>query len=281
MNLSRLKSYILIILIYILACFVGVLVYLLLPFETWLSLLIADVSATVFVFAFSVILGNASVYDPYWSVAPVVILAAFLFSGEITLPSILVFLMVLLWGTRLTANWAYTFQGIRHQDWRYSMLHEKTGKLYPMVNFMGIHLVPTLVVYLAVLPAVYVVWLSPDFSPLCLIGFALAILAVLLQGTADIQMHAFRKKRMTPFIETGLWRYSRHPNYLGEILMWWSVAAFSWALLGFHWYLAVGAIGNTLLFLFVSIPLADGRQSAKPGFSDYKARTRMLLPLKK
>lgn len=81
------------------------------------------------------------------------------------------------------------------------------------------------------------------------------------------------------FIRDGLWKYSRHPNYLGEILMWWGVAlAVLWAAPE-QWYLCAGAAANTVLFLAVSIPMADKRQSAKPGFAQYKKETRALLPL--
>ena len=56
---------------------------------------------------------------------------------------------------RLTVNWAYTFENLYHQDWRYTKLCNTTGKFYPFVNFFGIHMVPTLIVYLCVLHVAY------------------------------------------------------------------------------------------------------------------------------
>jgi steroid 5-alpha reductase family enzyme len=111
--------------------------------------------------------------------------------------------------------------------------------------------------------------------------FALSMLAVLLQGTADVQMHKFRKKKTGGFIRDGLWKYSRHPNYLGEICMWWGVGLSAVILMPTKWYLLLGAVLNTLLFLCISIPMADKRQSKKDGFAEYKKQTRMLLPIKK
>ena len=107
------------------------------------------------------------------------------------------------------------------------------------------------------------------------------VLAVLLQFFADKQMHAYRKNRTTPFIRVGLWKYSRHPNYLGEILMWWGIAFYAVVTIPSAWWLLAGAITNTVLFLTVSIPMADGRQSKKEGFDEYKKHTRMLLPIYK
>ena len=94
-------------------------------------------------------------------------------------------------------------------------------------------------------------------------------------------MHKFRNRRTGSFIRVGLWKYSRHPNYLGEIIMWWGVALSVIFAATNAFYLAAGALANTLLFFTVSIPLADGRQSRKEGFDEYKKETRMLLPLKK
>ncbi len=280
-EISRGASFLIVALVYILSAAAGIAVYSVLPYSMWLNLLIADCAATVVTFVFSLIFRNASVYDPYWSVQPIVILCAFAIGRTMTLPRILLLVAVCIWGVRLTANWAYTFHGLAHQDWRYTMLREKTGVFYPFVNFTGIHMVPTLVVYGCVLPAVMVMTAEGNDSRLCLLFFMTALAAVGIQGEADRQMHTFRREKTGGFIRTGLWKYSRHPNYLGEIVMWWSVAFMAVAVLGFKWYLVAGAAANTLLFLCVSIPLADGRQSRKEGFAEYRKQTRMLLPIKK
>ena len=247
-----------------------------------IRLLLADVFATVIVFIFSLIFANASVYDPYWSVQPPVILGVVLIKCGGSFFAWGVFAAVLLWGLRLTANWAYNFKSFEYQDWRYTMLKEKTGRLYPLVNFLGIHLFPTLVVYLCILPAVIAVHnaavLNFFSAPFLLLSFA----APVFQGIADIQMHRFRNDKSPDrgnFIRTGLWKKSRHPNYACEILMWWGIAwtcFFSMPVSGASWFLLCGALINNLMFLFISIPMADKRQSLKPGFDEYKKATRML-----
>lgn len=278
---SRTISFLVVTLIYLLASAVGVAVYRLLPYDWWLKLLFADVVATVFTFAFSVLLGNASVYDPYWSVQPIVILASFAIGRELTVVRLLLLSAVFLWGVRLTANWAYTFGDLTHQDWRYTMLKEKTGAFYPFINFTGIHLVPTLIVYGCTLPAVYAFLHEGAWNGGSILFFCLSVAAATMQGVADYQMHRYRKHRTGTFIRDGLWKYSRHPNYFGEILMWWGIAGSVLSVFPQAWYLASGALANTVLFLAVSIPMADRRQSRKPGYADYKKQTRMLLPIKK
>ena len=278
---SRTASFITVGIIYILSAILGIIIYNLLDFPFYINLLIADIASTVFVFLFSVILKNASVYDPYWSVQPPVILIAFMIEYGASSAGIIAVAAVTLWALRLTANWAYTFGNLTHQDWRYTMLSEKCGRAYPLVNFVGIHLVPTLVVYLCTLPAAFVIYYGWEFSPIALVGIFLSLFATALQCVADIEMHSFRKSGIGGFIRVGLWKHSRHPNYLGEILMWWGVGIYAVALMPSYWFLFGGAFANTLLFAIVSIPMADKRQAKKEGFEEYKRATRVLLPLTK
>lgn len=267
--------------IYIMAAAIGLGVYMLMPFPFWAKLLIADVLCTVFVFIFSLIFKNSSVYDPYWSVQPIVIVLFFACVHKLTLPSLLLLISILYWGIRLTGNWAYTFGGLKHQDWRYTKFENETGMLYPFINFTGIHMMPTLIVYLCTLPAVFVIRQELSANIGSVIGTAVCIGAATLQLFSDMQMQRYRKSGEHGLIRTGLWKYARHPNYLGEILMWWGVGIQAVSVMPERWYLLAGALANTVMFFTVSIPLADKRQSQKPGYEGYKAATRSLLPLPK
>lgn len=278
---SKSKSILVITVIYVLAAALGMAVYMAVPLLFWIRLLIADVAATIFVFVFSVIFKNASVYDPYWSVQPIVIIAGYALTSNITPATLLLIISIVYWGIRLTGNWAYVFGGLNHQDWRYTKFENETGRLYPFINFTGIHLMPTLIVYLTTLPAVFVIRQELRANIGSFIGMAVCVGAATLQLVADTQMHKYRKSGQHGLIRTGLWKYARHPNYLGEILMWWGIAIQAVSVMPEHWWLVAGAVANTILFFSVSIPLADKRQSAKPGYAEYKAGTRSLLPIPK
>lgn len=282
MKENRVLSFLIVILIYILSGGCGITLFNFLSFDLWLNLLICDITSTIIVFIFSLIFKNASIYDPYWSVQPIVIVLSLGIKYGFNYISVLPLLAILFWGIRLTLNWAYTFNNLNHQDWRYTMLKEKTNKLYPLVNFFGIHLFPTLVVYLCVLPVCYLFIKGSEFNILLILLFIVSVVATIIQLIADKQMHQFRKNRPTTFIKTGLWKYSRHPNYLGEILMWWGIALFCIIALQNYYFLISGALVNTLMFIFISIPMAEKHQSSrKEGFDQYKKETRMLLPFKK
>jgi steroid 5-alpha reductase family enzyme len=286
MRKHRLFGFAVIALIYVLAFLLGITLFrLVLPLTTiYLAVLIADVAATIFVYLTGLLVKNTSVYDPYWSVQPIVIVMLLITRFQVfNLGIVLMMVALLYWGIRLTANWAYTFDSLESQDWRYDMLKEKTGKFYPIISLIGINLFPTLIVYLAVLPAM-IFMEKGGFNLFTLLGFLICLLAASLQLFADIQMQQYRNSPhdKAKIIDVGLWKYSRHPNYLGEILMWWGVFIMMFSVNTTLWIYGIGALLNTGMFFFISIPMAEKRLAGyKQGFAEYKNRTRVLLPIKK
>ncbi len=282
MKQSRRQSFLFTLIVYSIATIVGLIVYRVLHFEPIIRLLAADVAATLVIYVISLPLENASVYDPYWSVAPIILLPlAIADFGVWNAGTILLLGCVGYWGVRLTVNWAYTFQGYTHQDWRYTMLHEKTGAFFPLISLFGIMLFPTLVVFFCLLPALHYIQ-AGGVNLITCIGFALCFSAATLQLIADVQLHRFQRNATSrgEIIRTGVWRHARHPNYLGEILMWWGNFIVMLSILPGLWILGAGALVNTLMFLFISIPMAEARLAGyKENFDVYIAETNRLLPI--
>ncbi|KAB2814862.1 DUF1295 domain-containing protein [Phaeocystidibacter luteus] len=237
---------------------------------------------TVVIFIASILARNSSMYDAYWSVAPLyfVLVLPLLNSGyELHWNEILITFVIVAWSVRLTGNWIYTWPGLHHQDWRYTALREKSKWAYPLVNFFGIHLFPTLMVFIAFIPAIYVFNnASYHVGWLTILATVVGLAAVLLQGTADYQMHQFRRRRSGGVNKSGLWKYSRHPNYLGEILLWVSVYLFGLDAGMPFWPGILCPLSMVLMFVFISIPMMEKRQAHKPGWQEYVANTGMLLP---
>ena len=282
---NRTIGFLLITLSYLTALVIGLIVYKNAGRTIWMNLFLADLAATFVIWVSSLLLNNASVYDPYWSIQPVVILPLLVLQvGKLNVSSLLLCAMVILWGVRLTLNWISTFKGLHEQDWRYDQIKHQTGQFYPLVNLLGIQLMPTLIVFACIAPIVFVILQTPKFSVLILPGLLISLLGVILETVADHQMHDFRRSNpeKSTIIRVGLWKYSRHPNYLGEILMWWGAYLVCLAVSPSAWMLGLGAFLNTMLFLFISIPMAEKRLAKyKEGFKEYKRQTRMLLPFPK
>ncbi len=239
-----------------------------------------DIIATLVVFVFSLIFKNSSVYDAYWSAAPLVMALCLFVTQKAGSPMQLCFLTVfLLWAVRLTVNWVTVFTDFSYEDWRYRKYRDETSALlWPFVNFFGIHLMPTLVVFAGMLPLFELAAQPLDWRVIpgvCVMGFGIA-----LEFFADRQMHAFLEdgQNRGKVIDVGLWRYSRHPNYLGEISFWFGVF---FAMLPFapgRWYYGVGAVSVALLFNVVSIPLMEQRQLARrEEYGQYCETTSRLL----
>ena len=212
-------------------------------------------------------------------------MALLMANNKINNPVAISFSIVLgLWGLRLTLNWALSFKNLTKQDWRYSMLKEKTKKLYPLVNLLGIHLFPTIIVYLCMIPMInyLVINFNNYYSYL---GISVMLIGITFQVLSDYDIYMYHKRNKDDrrqIINTGLWKYSRHPNYLGEIVFWYGVY-FAMLPVSFEsWYYVIGAILNNLMFVFISIPMAEKRlKTYKFNYEKYQEDTRMLLPFKK
>ncbi|MCG7596757.1 DUF1295 domain-containing protein [Mycobacterium sp. PSTR-4-N] len=238
----------------------------------WLDTLIADVLATLVVFAFSRAYGNSSFYDAYWSVIPPLLLFYWWSQGEgDTLRSWLLAVLVVVWAVRLTGNWLYAFPGLHHEDWRYPMFRERAGRWEFVVDLVAIHLIPTLQVFLAMVPA-YIAVTRPErgLAWLSIVAFVLGMAAVALEFVADAQMHRFvRDRRPGQVMDRGLWAWSRHPNYFGEFGFWFAVALFGVAAWPTAWWLFAGAAAMLAMFLGASIPMMEERSLARR--PDYRA----------
>ena len=267
--------------VYLIASITGVFVFNKLDgvfHELW-AVFLADVVATVIVWLYGLMKKNVSVYDPYWSVFPPVAFTLWAFhKGVFSLPVVLLLVAVWYWGIRLTGNWAYTFKGLDHEDWRYTRYRETLSPaLFQITNFFGLNMIPTLVVFGAMLPGFGLYESTSPANLLTWLGFAVCLASATIQLVADTQIHRFRDSHPGQYCNVGLWRRGRHPNYFGEIQMWWGVWVMYASLNGFDW-LILGPIAMTALFLCISIPMMERRQlQNKPGYAEYKKSTRILI----
>ena len=251
-------------------------------FHFLLNVLICDVVATVVVWFFGVIFKTASMYDPYWSVQTLFFyIGLLIYFNNFNFWTIIPLIALTIYSIRLTGNFILGFHDLTYVDWRYVMLKEKSGKLFQLVNLFGICMFPTLVVYGASLP-IFVYASLTEFSYLDMIGTIIILGGVFLEFIADWQMKIFIKYRTSKslVIDYGLWKYSRHPNYLGEISIWFGVALILIIHNPTYWYFIFGAVINLLMFLFISIPMEEKHMlSYKPQLKEYIQTTSMLLLL--
>ena len=283
---SRGFSFAIVIAIYIIAGLLFLLVYRWLDrasFTPLLSLFVADVVATIFVWLCGVVYKNVSVYDPYWSIAPPLMLTFWMSIAGFNTPYILLLVAVWLWAIRLTGNWAYTFRSLQTEDWRYTRYRQNYSPfIFQLINLFGLNMVPTLQVFVAMLPALLLPAKAAEANLLSWVALAVCLGAVAIELIADMQRHRFVRQRTSrdEILQTGLWRHGRHPNYFGEISFWWGVWLMYVSVYGFasRPWLIVAPVSMTALFLFISIPMMERRQlQNKPAYADYRRHTRKLI----
>ncbi len=248
--------------------------------------LTADIAGTLVIYLFGRVFHNASFYDPYWSVAPPVIALFWIFgfsSGNaVAIRQIIVVTLVFAWGLRLTLNWARGWQGIKHEDWRYRDFRNNSGKWFWLVDLVGIELMPTIMVFLGCLSLYPALAVGDNaFGVLDVIAIIITAGAILLEAIADEQLKDFTKNGPQPgaIMADGLWAYSQHPNYLGEVAFWWGLFFFGLAADAGYWWTIIGPVVITVLFTAISIPMMEKRNlSRRPGYAEHQKKVSPLLP---
>ena len=256
----------------------------------------ADIAATVAIFIFSRLYKNSSFYDAYWSVIPPLIALYWAIEAtaieataiEATAVAVdgtrawLVIVLVWLWGIRLTINWATYWPGLEHEDWRYGPIKTNAGKWNALADFSAIHLFPTVIVFVACLTIYAAV--AMDARPLNWLDYvaaAVTALAIIIELLSDIQLHRFLAHRKEgEIMKTGLWAYSRHPNYFGEWLFWAGLALFGIAAVpSAWWWVLPGSVAMLIMFLVASIPMIDKRSvERRPEYEAHMARVSGFVP---
>lgn len=191
-------------------------------------------------------------------------------------------LLVLVWAVRLGGYLLTRILRIK-VDHRFDEMRDKP------LRFARFWLLQAISVAVIMLPVTYLV--SRDdasgFGAWAIVGVAMWLVGLVIEAVADAQKSSFKGKEENRdrFITSGLWRYSRHPNYFGEMLVWWGLFLYAVPFLdGAAFAVVIGPVFITLLLLFVSgIPLlersADAKYGDDPAYREYKRRTNILVPL--
>ena len=252
----------------------------------WMMLLFAHSIATIGIYISSLIFKNSSMYDPFWSVAPIpIIIYLAYFSNNLLLPNFyvsLVVFVILFWAIRLTHNWTMVWGGLKEEDFRYIDLKQGNLLKKEIVNFFGIHYIPTLQVNVSLLPIFFVFTKTVTNYNWILVGATISICAVILQIISDKQMRDFKKNIVNKdkIMKQGLWKYSRHPNYLGEVMFWIGLYVMALSVNDIPSWLILSPLSMVILFVFISCPMMDERSLKKrPGYDEYMKKTSQLLIL--
>ena len=254
------------------------------PNNILLVTLVMDLVATFLIFLLSLIFNNSSFYDPYWSLAPIPILLVWYTHTEV--PAMdrdrqwIIIALVFIWACRLTFNWMRRWKGLGDEDWRYARYRSYPSTLYWLISLAGFHVLPTLVVFAGCLSLYPVMCrMTEPLQITDAIALIITLSGIAIEMAADKQLTNFlRNNTDKAFLSGGLWKYSRHPNYFGEILFWTGLFIFSLQTETFYWYTLTGPIAMILMFSLISVPMMDKRMlERKPGYAEYAKKTSALV----
>lgn len=233
------------------------------------------------VFVVSVLIKRNDIADVAWGVGFIVAnLTGIISNRNYAFPTLLVFMLILLWGSRLSLH-----IGRRNlkksEDFRYKVWRETWGRWFYVRSYFQIYILQGLLLLIIVSPALLIsTYSQKGMGVLLTIGVLLWIFGYAFEAISDNQLARFLKNPQNKglIMQDGLWRYSRHPNYFGEVTQWWAIgiiaAGYSYGFLGL-----IGPLVITFLILKVSgVPLLEEKYSSNPLYQAYKSRTSMFIP---
>ena len=227
-------------------------------------------------------LRNASIVDIFWGLGFAVIAwTSHAFAGDRSPRAWLVCVLVTVWGARLAVHLAR--RNIGHgEDYRYRQMRETHGARFPLVSLGTVFLLQAVLMWLVSWPvqAVHVTGTVVPIGVMDGIGVALWAVGLTFEAVADAELAAFRRRADSKgrVLDRGLWRYSRHPNYFGDFLVWWGFGAI--AVAAGAWWAIAGSLLMTVLLLKVSgVALLESTiAERRPAYRAYAARTSAFFP---
>jgi steroid 5-alpha reductase family enzyme len=226
---------------------------------------------------------DASIVDPWWSIAFLLVTARTVASTGVTPAKTLLLVMVTVWALRLWLHLLLRSRG-RQEDPRYAAFRQRFGPArYWWLSFFQVFLLQGALVVLISAP-LQLAAAAPALDPISwtqLAGLLVFTKGFAFETVADAQLESFRRDPARPkgVLDTGLWRFSRHPNYFGEALLWWGF----WLCAVGHpygWATIFAPLVMTILLVKVSgVAMLDAHLAAtKPGYADYMRRTPGFVP---
>ncbi len=234
------------------------------------------------VFVVSIIKKRNDVADIAWGLGFVLLTwLAFFIVSQYGIMALLVNCLVSIWGLRLAWHIYHRNRG-KAEDRRYLEWRKQWGKKFYFRSYFQVYILQGILLFLIALPMLIINKSSDGVSVVFgVVGLFVWTIGLYFESVSDIQLAKFIKNPVNKgkLMESGLWRYSRHPNYFGEVTGWWGI----WLIVigtTNNWLSIIGPIAITILIVFVSgIPLLEKKYADRSDYKDYKKRTSMFFPL--
>ncbi len=229
---------------------------------------------------------DASIVDLWWAPGFVALSAiSMVFATQVSVQSLLLLLMVTVWAIRLGAHLTSRHR-LMGEDARYRVMRESNSENFASWSLRWIFMLQGSIMWVVALPLIIALTAGTHAAPGALTALGVAVFAAgfIMEAVADVQLARFRAlaDNRGKVLDSGIWAWSRHPNYFGETLVWWGIYIAAVGAFPGAWWTAVGPALLTVLLLKVSgVPMLE--KSAKVAetnaYRDYISRTSAFIPL--
>lgn len=248
--------------------------------EFLVAILVIFISANIG-FAVSLIKKRNDVADIFWGIGFIAVAwISFIFAQSFNLRGLIVNLLVTIWGLRLALHIGLRNRG-KGEDFRYKAWRESWGKTFYWRSYFQVFILQGLFLFLISLLIIFVNTRVAEFSLFDVLGLIIWLIGFLFEAIGDYQLLQFTKNPANKgkIIQTGLWKFTRHPNYFGEVVLWWGIFCFALSL-PFGFLTIISPLTITFLILYVSgIPMLEKKYENNPEFAAYKKRTSAFFPM--
>lgn len=233
-------------------------------------------------FIYGVVKKRNDVADIAWGLGFVYLTwSALIVSGNTHLRGVLVAVLVTVWGVRLSWH-IYRRNRGKAEDYRYARWRAEWGKWFIVRSYAQVYVLQGILLYLIALPVLLIIRdAEAGYSLLDGVGLVVWCVGYYFEVVGDAQLARFlhNPQNAGQLMTTGLWQYTRHPNYFGEVTQWWGI--WIMAISTYQgWISIVGPLTITFLIIKVSgIPLLENKMREHPDFAEYARRVSMFFPL--
>ncbi len=231
-------------------------------------------------FMISILLKRNDVADIGWGMGYVLLCSYHAFTKPIHPIVGVCYLLTIIWGMRLSF-YLYKRNRLKTEDFRYLQWRKEWGRSFYVRSFLQVYVLQSMFLLMIISPVLHSASFSTSqWSIYTGIGIVIWLIGFYWQVVGDRQLAIFisERKNKEDILKTGLWSYSRHPNYFGEVVMWWGIYLIVWPLSGSSVFL-IGPLTITLLIRFVSgVPMLERKYVGNEAYQAYKKRVPALFP---
>jgi steroid 5-alpha reductase family enzyme len=251
-------------------------------FENYIFLAVAVLLYMTAWFLISVTKKRNDVADVAWGLGFLLVaIISFARNGVNIDRGLFVTLLVFIWAVRLSYH-IYTRNRGKTEDYRYKKWREEWGKLFFIRSYLQVFILQGFLLLLIVSPVVIVnITRGGSFGIFDFVGFIVWLIGFYFESVGDAQLSKFIKnpENKDKVLDYGLWKYTRHPNYFGEVTQWWGIFLIALSV-PFGVFGVIGPLTITFLILKVSgIPMLEKKMVENPKYTEYIRKTSVFFPL--